>query len=141
MAPDWATLGDEYDTSSSVVIGKVDCTEDNNKDLCSKYEVKGYPTLKYFSDGDAEPKAYEGGRDLAAFQTFVKETLEVACQVEDPSGCTEKEVAFLTKMKAAAPEELVKQNDRLKGMSGKSMAPDLKKWVNQRLNILTQLTK
>lgn len=31
---------------------EVDC--DVHKDLCSKYGVHGYPTIKYFPKGDAE---------------------------------------------------------------------------------------
>ena len=33
-----------------MLIADVDCTKDNSKDLCSKHGVRGYPTLKYFSD-------------------------------------------------------------------------------------------
>jgi len=52
---------------SNAVIVDVDCTTDDAKDLCNKYGVQGYPTLKYFSpttskDGDV----YEDARDLKA---------------------------------------------------------------------------
>jgi protein disulfide-isomerase A6 len=46
LAPDWDALADKYSDSSSVVIGSVDCTTDENKDLCGEYGVQGYPTLK-----------------------------------------------------------------------------------------------
>ena len=49
MAPAWEELGTEYESSSSVVIGNVDCTVET--ELCGKYGVSGYPTLKYFTDG------------------------------------------------------------------------------------------
>lgn len=50
------------------VLAAVDCTK--NRKVAGKYEIKGYPTLKYFKDGkDSE---YEGGRskeDLISFLT------------------------------------------------------------------------
>ena len=46
LAPDWDSLAEKYAASSSVVIGSVDCTTDENKDLCQEYGVQGYPTLK-----------------------------------------------------------------------------------------------
>jgi hypothetical protein len=70
MAPDWEKLGDAFEASSSVVIGNVDCTLDDNKDLCEKYEVRGYPTLKTFEGGVA--KDYEGSRDYDGLETFIK---------------------------------------------------------------------
>jgi len=33
-----------------MAIGKVDCTQE--KDLCKKYEVKSFPTMKFFRDGE-----------------------------------------------------------------------------------------
>ena len=71
MKPAWDQLGDEYASSSSVVIADVDCTVE--QDLCSKYDVKGYPTIKYWKDG-AESK-YQGGRDFNALKKFVENTL------------------------------------------------------------------
>ena len=40
LAPAWAELGDAYAGSSSVLIGDVDCTEE--EELCSKFEVRGF---------------------------------------------------------------------------------------------------
>lgn len=57
-------LAPEYDIAAAqlkadnIQIGKVDCTKHN--DLCKKYDVTGYPTLKIFVKGEDEPKAYSG---------------------------------------------------------------------------------
>ena len=64
MKPAWDQLGSEYETSSSVVVADVDCTVET--DLCSEYDVKGYPTIKYFtSETDPKGTDYSGGRTCA----------------------------------------------------------------------------
>mmetsp|Transcript_6165 Transcript_6165/g.16944 ORF Transcript_6165/g.16944 Transcript_6165/m.16944 type:complete len:144 (-) Transcript_6165:430-861(-) len=136
MKPAWDALGTEYADSSSVIIGDADCTQ--HQDLCSKHGIQGYPTIKYFKQGE-EPESYNGGRDLESLKKFVADNLEVGCQVDDPSGCDDKETAYIEKMKAKDASELSAQLKRLQGMKGKSMKPALKKWLHQRINILSQL--
>ena len=138
MKPDWDKLGEEYAASSSVVIADVDCTADGES-LCTQFEIRGYPTLKYFKDGDTSGEDYKGGRDYQSLATFVSDVLEVKCNVADPSECTEKEVAYLEKMKAKSADDRKAQLDRLSKMQGSSMKAELKQWLNQRLNILKGL--
>ena len=61
MKPDWDKLAKEYDGSDTVLIADVDCTEGDNKDLCGKMGVRGYPTIKLYNEGDTEGETYEGG--------------------------------------------------------------------------------
>ena len=138
MKPAWDALGDEYASSSSVLIADVDCTVE--QDLCSEYDVKGYPTIKYFtSETDAKGADYSGGRSAEDLKSFVSENLEVKCLLEDTAGCTEKETEFMGKWKEKPKADVQAQLDRLTKMMGGSMAPDLKKWVAQRVNILKQI--
>eukprot|EP01084_Bolivina_argentea_P133469 235552_1 len=53
-----------------IKLAKVDCTTDENKDVCSKFGVRGYPTIKFFSNG--EPSAYEGARTAEAIVNYVE---------------------------------------------------------------------
>jgi len=69
LAPDWDTLGASFDGSKDVVIGKVDA--DAHKDLGSRFEVHGYPTLKWFPKGSTTPEDYQGGRSLEELSAFV----------------------------------------------------------------------
>ncbi|KAL5996325.1 hypothetical protein ACLOJK_026401 [Asimina triloba] len=69
LAPEYEKLGASFKKAKSVLIGKVDC--DDQKNLCSKYGVTGYPTIKWFPKGSLEPKKYEGGRTAEALVEFV----------------------------------------------------------------------
>jgi len=141
MKPAWDQLGAEYADSSSVVIGDADCTA-SGKDLCEEFEVRGYPTIKYFN-GETGPKGtdYSGGRDFDSLKTFVEETLAKKCEVGDQKDCNEKEAKYIKKMQDKGADAVKKQLDRLTKMKGDNakMKPDLKKWMLQRLAILEQL--
>jgi len=73
MKPAFDKLGTEYEGHDSVVIGDADCTQDG-KSLCRAKGVKGYPTLKYYVNG--EETAYRGGRDFDTLKKFVVDNLE-----------------------------------------------------------------
>jgi protein disulfide-isomerase A6 len=143
MKPAWDQLGDVFNAgaSSSVLIADVDCTDDAAQPVCEQYGIQGYPTIKYFVDGDKEGKDYQQGRDFDSLEAFVHEVLEVKCNVADPVDCSEREAGYLEKMKVKSSEERKKQIDRLSKMSGESMKTDLKQWLLQRLRILTALEK
>jgi len=143
MKPAWDQLGDEYAGSSSVLIGDVDCTAEG-KPFCDKQDVKGFPTIKYFMDGDTvEGKDYAGGRDYDSLKAHVSDNMEVSCLIADPanSGCTEKQEEYIGKMKAKTEEERTKQLERLDGMKGQTMAPANKQWLMQRLAVLKQFSE
>jgi protein disulfide-isomerase A6 len=137
MKQAWEDLGTEYESSSSVLIGDADCTVEQG--LCSKQGVSGYPTIKYYMQGEKEGKSYSGGRSLEALKTFTADTLEVKCSVKDTSGCSEKETKFMENFKAKDGAAVSKELARLQGMKAGSMKPDLKQWLVQRINILKQL--
>uniref|UniRef100_A0A7M5XDK5 Thioredoxin domain-containing protein n=1 Tax=Clytia hemisphaerica TaxID=252671 RepID=A0A7M5XDK5_9CNID len=48
-------------------IAAVDCTK--NRKLASKYSISGYPTLKYFKDG--QPSDYDAGRDKDSIVSYL----------------------------------------------------------------------
>ena len=59
MKPTWDALAQEYATSDKVVVADVDCTAEG-KDLCERFGVQGFPTIKYFNPPDEEGEDYEG---------------------------------------------------------------------------------
>jgi len=70
LAPAYEVVGDSFGRESSVVIAKIDC--DTHKTACSRFDVKGYPTLKYFPKGETkDPEVYNGGRTAEDIVSFV----------------------------------------------------------------------
>ena len=58
MKPAFDQLGTEYEGHETVVVGDADCTKDG-KALCQQKGVRGYPTIKYYVNG--EEKDYRSG--------------------------------------------------------------------------------
>ncbi|GHP05259.1 hypothetical protein PPROV_000401100 [Pycnococcus provasolii] len=68
LAPTWDELATTYAADDSVVVAKVDCTQE--KALCQEQEIKSYPTLIAFKGG-SKAGAYRGDRSLEALKSFV----------------------------------------------------------------------
>lgn len=68
LAPTWQELSEQF---SEIPITEVDCT--TYTDICNRYGVHGYPTLKLFHGG--EVLDYKGGRNLNAFKVYLKSIL------------------------------------------------------------------
>jgi len=68
MAPTWSQYATTVkERQLPYKVAKVDCTV--QKDICQKYAIRGYPTLKLLKGGDAFD--YNGGREESAFLKFV----------------------------------------------------------------------
>ena len=78
LAPTWQSLSDRLQESDAndVIIAKVDCTKE--KEVCNRFKVNGYPSLKYFADRKMFP--YKGARDIDALYDFVTEGYKSALQ-------------------------------------------------------------
>ncbi|VDM04627.1 unnamed protein product [Schistocephalus solidus] len=63
IAPEFEAAATQLKESQpNVQLAEVDCTTE--KDLCERYGVTGYPTLKVFQKADfGTPENYEGGRE------------------------------------------------------------------------------
>jgi protein disulfide-isomerase A6 len=59
LAPEYEIVGEAF-AKEPVVIAKVDA--DAHRDLGTRFEVHGFPTLKFFPKGSTTPETYEGGR-------------------------------------------------------------------------------
>mmetsp|Transcript_20387 Transcript_20387/g.36576 ORF Transcript_20387/g.36576 Transcript_20387/m.36576 type:complete len:465 (-) Transcript_20387:700-2094(-) len=68
LRPIWSEAASRL--KGRVSLGAVDCTAAANGDLCSRVGVEGYPTLKLFRGGNAEPEDFKGSRDADAIVQF-----------------------------------------------------------------------
>lgn len=81
LAPEYAKAAAQLsEEGSDVRLAKVDATEETK--LAEKYEVRGYPTIKFFRDG--VPVEFQGGRQAADIVNWLKKkTGPPAASVED----------------------------------------------------------
>jgi len=79
LAPKYEKLGDEFAKVDSVVIAKIDSTEND-----VPVDVKGFPTIMLFTAADKEnPIAYDGDRDVAAMAAFIREKATTLAKAGD----------------------------------------------------------
>ncbi|KAL6203030.1 hypothetical protein ACLB2K_026734 [Fragaria x ananassa] len=67
LAPEYAAAATEL-KGGDVILAKVDATEEN--ELSQEYDVQGFPTIFFFSDGVHKP--YTGQRTKEAIVTWIK---------------------------------------------------------------------
>ncbi|KAJ0973146.1 hypothetical protein J5N97_021105 [Dioscorea zingiberensis] len=70
-----ATILSKHDPP--VVLAKVDCNEEINKELASKYEMKGFPTLKIMRNEGKNIQDYKGPRDADGIVEHLKKQVGV----------------------------------------------------------------
>ena len=87
-----------------MIIGDVDCTVE--KKLCSTYDVKGFPTIKYFADGDTDGTSYEGGRDFDALKEFASTSLGPSCSSDNKDLCSAEQLAEIVEIEALGKDEV-----------------------------------
>jgi thioredoxin-like negative regulator of GroEL len=105
MKPAWDQLGESFADSKTVLIGDVDCTIE--KDLCSRFGVRGYPTIKYFTGATAaDGDTYEGGRDFDSLKAFADESLGPSCAPDNRDLCDEEQLKEIDAALAQSAEDL-----------------------------------
>jgi len=120
MAPEYekaAKILKENDPPVPLV--EVDCTTE--KDVCQKYEVSGYPTLKVFRNG-VKSADYQGGREAADFVKFLagqagpasSETTDVAKYQSIAGGKKHVVFGFFENDKADGFKAFMKAADELR---------------------------
>jgi len=83
LAPVYEQLGDAFaHAKDKVVVAKVDA-DGEGRPLGSQYGVTGYPTIKWFN-ADGTVEAYEGGRDLDTFASFITSKTGVKSSIKPP---------------------------------------------------------
>lgn len=71
LAPEYELVGTAFKGLSGVKIAKVDC--DTHKDVAGRFEIKGYPTLKWFPANSLTAEDYKSGRTATDIVQFVND--------------------------------------------------------------------
>jgi protein disulfide-isomerase A6 len=161
LKPDWEKLGIASDCSKAL-IGRIDCDDQSNAEICARYEIQGYPTLKYFGSGDSDGDDYESGRDLPSLTKFVaEELLAPMCSVGNESQCDDEQIALLTEYAKLSGSEVTEKLDEYERLldkatedletliqdltqkyeEGLEMSKTIKTEVKKKKKLLKQFTK
>ena len=71
--PEWDTFTIACKSTNNIEPFDVKCDDDKNKDVCSKYNVPGYPYVIIEVDG--VPRPYDGERTSDAIMGYIKTVL------------------------------------------------------------------
>ncbi|KAL7421534.1 hypothetical protein Q5752_003303 [Cryptotrichosporon argae] len=82
LAPVYEQLADAFPTDK-VIIAKTDA-DGVGRPLGSRFDVKGYPTLKWFPAGSIKPVDYSSGRDLDSLVAFVTKESGIKSRIKPP---------------------------------------------------------
>jgi len=85
------SAGDLLRNDPPVTLAKVDCTEDG-KDTCNRFEVRGYPTLKIFRNGELSSD-YNGPREASGITKYMKSQVGPASRPIADVDAAKKELA------------------------------------------------
>ena len=107
MRPEWEKLAEIAPlTHKNIVVADVDCTTD--KEVCDRFSVGGFPTIKYFEPHSESGEDYgENDRTAASFQKWVDKHLSsYKCNMKEQENCSEEQVAFLETLKRKSLEDM-----------------------------------
>jgi hypothetical protein len=142
-----------YAANSDVSFGDVNLSEDGvGRGPPHNPGSGGWPTIRYFNketglDGGTYTKKTSlsmcdelGNEDtMTAYVEEYGHTALCDAASEAQTGCSEREVKYITKMKASSLDDMAAQLKRLEKMEGESMKPDLLIWVKARKKMLQNL--
>lgn len=103
-----------------MLIAKVDATA--NEELKTRFNIKGFPTLFYFSPDADEPEDYSDGRDKASFVEFINEHAGTHRSVDGgltpEAGRVEEVEVIITESGAITTDVLKKVQTVVDGLEG-----------------------
>jgi protein disulfide-isomerase A6 len=70
LTPKWINAASRL--QGVVTVAAIDCDEQQNKSIASKYGIKGFPTIKVFKGSSKAPQDYQGAREADAIVSFAK---------------------------------------------------------------------
>jgi len=83
LEPEYEKVGQAFAKFGDIVVAKVDA--DKHKDLGGRFDVKGFPTLKWFPKGSTTPQDYSGGREADDIIKFINERAGTNAKTSAPA--------------------------------------------------------
>merc|ERR1711871_1271319 len=124
QAPAWNAITEKFSKNTDVAFGDVNLSEESVRTIHGESQnpgAGGWPTVRYFNKdtgygGKPYPKKTskrmcEELGDQEYMQKYVEEMGDTSlCSVQgENKGCSDREVKYITKMKAKSAEEVSKQ--------------------------------
>lgn len=69
LAPEYELVAQTFNKKSGVIIANLDATAATK--VAKRFDVSGFPTLKWFPRGSTTPEEYNGGRSATDFIDFI----------------------------------------------------------------------
>ena len=73
LQPVWDDLTD-YMKNKDIEVMDIKCELDENKDLCNRYQIDGFPTIKLIVGNNIED--YNGDRSLEGLTKFIDDSIK-----------------------------------------------------------------
>lgn len=129
LAPTYEKVASAFKLEEDVIVANLDA--DQHKDLAEKYDVSGFPTLKFFPKGNKAGEDYDGGRDLDDFVNFINAkcgtSRDTKGQLTDKAGIVENLETVVKEFVTATSEEkkavysrMEEEVEKLKGSAARS---------------------
>ena len=114
MKPAWGEFGKLHAKSAELLVGEVDCTAGGGEELCERFEVEGFPTLKFFEAGSSEPEEFDGDEmSVEGFEAYSKALLGPACSPAALEACSTEDRKVVESYRALSPEARAAEQERL----------------------------
>ncbi|KAF9471225.1 protein disulfide isomerase [Pholiota conissans] len=73
LKPHYEQVAKTFKSESDCVVANIDADDKKNMQISQKYEIAGFPTIKFFSKDNKEPVDYDGGRTEADIVAYLNE--------------------------------------------------------------------
>ncbi|KAI0058205.1 protein disulfide isomerase [Artomyces pyxidatus] len=73
LKPKYEEVAKTFASEPNCVVANIDADAEANRPIATRYEIKSFPTIKFFPKGKDEPVDYEGDRSEQAFVDFLNE--------------------------------------------------------------------
>ena len=105
LKPTWSQFAAKHKDSKELLVAEVDCTDSKGGEaICERYDVEGFPTIKYFDAGESEPEDFEDERGIEALEAFAKEMAN-SCKPSQLELCSAEEKAIIASHRALSEDD------------------------------------